>query len=503
MDFRSLRFKLTLWYVLILGILLISFSSFLYLTLSRSLYRDVDHKLRSLAELIASESTSPSSKFGFGNIDQALEASMNLKPIGKFIQVLDESGRIGRTSENLKSVQLPISLNALRNGSKGLITYETNHSLRNTPLRIITYPVKEQNQVTKMIQVASSLEDVEDALNTLLIILIVTVPSILMIASLGGQFLANKALKPVDRITQTARMITSQNLNQRIQTLKVKDEISRLIDTFNEMISRLDQSFRQIKQFTTDASHELKTPLTILKGEVEVALRKKRPLHEYEQILESNLEEIDRMSKIVEDLLLLSKADIGEIRLNREDIHLTRFIRGLTEQMKILAQPKNIRIEISNHQDEIHVFGDTLRMRELFINLIENGIKYTEAGGSILITLTKETDPPPEALRRAGGSLNPLTPKERKAATFAKIIVEDTGIGIAKEDQEKIFNRFFRVDKARSREQGGSGLGLSICKWIVEAHQGEITVQSEPGKGSSFIVKLPLYSQQGESLDNY
>ncbi len=493
MDFRSLRFKLTLWYVLILGILLISFSSFLYLTLSRSLYRDVDHKLRSLAELIASESTSPLSKFGFGNIDQALEASMNLKPIGKFIQVLDESGRIGRTSENLKSVQLPISLNALRNGSKGLITYETNHSLGNTPLRIITYPVKENNQVTKMIQVASSLEDVEDALNTLLIILIVTVPSILMIASLGGQFLANKALKPVDRVTQTARMITSKNLNQRIQTLKVKDEISRLIDTFNDMISRLDQSFRQIKQFTTDASHELKTPLTILKGEVEVALRKKRPLHEYEQILESNLEEIDRMSKIVEDLLLLSKADIGEIRLNREDIHLTRFIGGLTEQMKILAQPKNIRIEISNHQNEIHVFGDTLRMRELFINLIENGIKYTEAGGSILITLTKET----------GGSVNPLTPKEKKAATFAKIIVADTGIGIAKEDQDKIFNRFFRVDKARSREQGGSGLGLSICKWIVEAHQGEITVESEPGKGSSFIVRLPLYSQPRENLDNY
>ncbi|MBS3907121.1 MAG: HAMP domain-containing protein [Syntrophaceae bacterium] len=494
MDFRSLRFKLTLWYVLILGILLISFSSFLYLTLSRSLYRDVDHKLRSLAELIALESTSPLSKFGFGNIDQTLEASMNLKPIGKFIQVLDESGRIGRTSENLKSVQLPISLNALRNGSKGLITYETNHSLGNTPLRIITYPVKENNQVTKMIQVASSLEDVEDAINTLLVILIVTVPSILVIASLGGQFLANKALKPVDRVTQAARMITSQNLNQRIQTLKVKDEISRLIDTFNEMISRLDQSFRQVKQFTTDASHELKTPLTILKGEVEVALRKKRPLHEYEQVLESNLEEIDRMSKIVEDLLLLSKADIGEIRLNREDIHLTRFIAGLTEQMKILAQPKNIRIEISNHQNEIHVLGDTLRMRELFINLIENGIKYTEAGGSILITLTKETDPPPEALRRAGDSVNPLTPKEKKAAPFAKIIVADTGIGIAREDQEKIFNRFFRVDKARSREQGGSGLGLSICKWIVEAHQGEITVESEPGKGSSFIVKLPLYS---------
>ncbi len=485
MDFKSLRFKLTLWYVLILGVLLISFSALLYITLSRSLYRDVDQKLRSLAELIASESSSPFFKFGLGSIDQALEASMNLKPIGKFIQVLDESGRIGRKSENLKGIQLPISLNALRNASKGFITYETNHSVGNTPLRIITYPVKENSQVTKIIQVASSLEDVEDALAKLLTILAITVPSILMIASLGGLFLANKALKPVDRITQTARMITSQNLNQRIQTLKVKDEISRLIDTFNEMISRLDQSFRQIKQFTTDASHELKTPLTILKGEVEVALRKKRLPHEYEQILESNLEEINRMSKIVEDLLLLSKADIGEIQLNREDINLTRFMAGLVEQMKILAQPKNIRIEMNNHQaedmEEIHILGDALRMRELFINLIENGIKYTEEGGSVLITLTKEI----------GESHTPLTSNGKRANHFAKIIVADTGIGIAKEDQEKIFNRFFRVDKARSREQGGSGLGLSICKWIVEAHQGEITVQSEPGKGSSFIVRLP------------
>lgn len=497
MNFRSLRFKLTLWYVLILGFLLISFSTLLYLTLSRSLYRDVDHKLRALAELIALESTSSSSKFGFSNIDQTLEASMNLKPIGKFIQVLDESGRIGRTSENLKSIQLPISLNALRNGSKGLITYETNRSIRNTPLRIITYPVKEQNQVAKMIQVASSLEDVEDALNTLMLILMVTVPSVLLIASLGGLFLANKALKPVDRITQTARMITSQNLNQRIQTLKVKDEISRLIDTFNDMISRLDQSFRQVKQFTTDASHELKTPLTILKGEVEVALRKKREPQEYEQILESNLEEIDRMTKIVDDLLLLSKADIGEIRLNRENIDLNRFISGLTEQMKILAQPKNIRIETSNLQEsgeqEIHIWGDALRMRELFINLIDNGIKYTEPGGAILITLAKETN----------GCATPAMPQDQPIKRYAKITVADTGIGIAKEDQEKIFNRFFRVDKARSREQGGSGLGLSICKWIVEAHQGEITVESEPGKGSAFIVRLPLHFPSINRLDNY
>src|SRR4030043_1139617 len=154
MHLSSLRIKLTLWYVLILGTLLISFSSFLYFTLSKSLYRDVDNKLRSLAELIASESASPLSKFGFGNIDQALEKSMNLKPIGKFIQVLDESGRIGRNSENLKNIQLPISLRVLKRASKGLVTYETHRSFENAPLRIITFPVVGDNHIAKIVQIA-------------------------------------------------------------------------------------------------------------------------------------------------------------------------------------------------------------------------------------------------------------------------------------------------------------------------------------------------------------
>ncbi len=484
MHLRSLRFKLTLWYVLILGILLTSFSSFLYFTLSKSLYRDVDNKLRSLAEIIASESSSPLSKFSFGTIDQALEASMNLKPIGKFIQVLDESGNIGRKSDNLKNVQLPISLNALKNASKGLITFETTRTIGNTPLRIMTFPVVENSHVTKIVQIASSLEGVEDALNKLFLILIISVPSTLILASLGGQFLAHKALKPVDNITQTARVITSQNLNQRINPPKVKDEISRLIETFNEMISRLDQSFRQMKQFSSDASHELKTPLTILKGEVEVMLRKERSSHEYQQTLRSNLEEINRMSQIVEDLLTLSKADTGEIKLNKEEISLTEILNEVVGQMDRLAESKKLHLSAPNHHQDIHLLGDALRLRELFINLIENGIKYTEEGGSIRIILEKEY---PYTVTDQSDRL------ETTKGEFVKIIVSDTGIGIAEEDQERIFNRFFRVDKARSREQGGSGLGLSICKWIVEAHKGEIKVESELGKGSSFTVRLPLF----------
>ncbi len=485
MHFRSLRFKLTLWYVLILGVLLIAFSSFLYFTLSKSLYRDVDNKLRSLAELIATESASPLSKFGFGNIDQTLEASMNLRPIGKFIQVLDESGRIGPKSDNLKNVQLPISLNALKNASTGLITFETSRSVGNTPLRIVTLPVAEKDHTMRIVQVASSLEDVEDALNTLLLILTITVPSVLIMASVGGQFLAHKALKPVDQITQTARMITSQNLNQRIPPPKVKDEISRLVETFNDMITRLDQSFCQIKQFSSDASHELKTPLTILRGEVEVTLRKERTSPEYQQILRSNLEEIDRMTQIVEDLLLLSRADNGEIQLAPKEINLSEIVREIVPQAHILAESKNLHIHTLLPEDQVYILGDRLRIRELFLNLLENAVKYTEEGGKITIHLAKNHAP--SSGKDNGNGFEP------GKMGLAEITVTDTGIGIARQDQERIFDRFFRVDKARSREQGGSGLGLSICKWIVEAHRGKISVESELGKGSSFIVLLPLH----------
>ncbi|RPJ11617.1 MAG: HAMP domain-containing protein [Deltaproteobacteria bacterium] len=484
MRFQSLRLKLTLWYVFILGVLLVAFSGFLYLTLSKSLYRSVDNKLRSLADLIAAESASPTSRFGFGNIDQTLEASMSLRPIGKFIQVLDESGRISGKSDNLRNIHLPISLNALKNASMGLVTFETNRSFRDTPLRIVTLPLAEKDTM-RIVQVASSLEDVEDTLNTLLLILMITVPTALILASLGGQFLAHKALKPVDQVTQTARMITSQNLNQRIPPTRVKDEISRLAETFNDMISRLDQSFRQIKQFSSDASHELKTPLTILRGEVEVSLRKVRSPEEYQKVLKSNLEEIGRMTQIVDDLLLLSRADSGQIQLNRSEIDLSEILREMVPQTSLLARGKNLHIEAALPGDEVKILGDRLRIRELFLNLIENAVKYTEEGGSIKVQLRNGNSDSP---------LNEAEPKPDGGKRFAEIRVTDTGIGMDREDQERIFDRFFRIDKARSREQGGSGLGLSICKWIVQAHQGEITVESELGKGSSFIVRLPLHT---------
>jgi len=472
MIFRHIRFTLTLWYIVILGIILTSFSTFLYFTLSRSLYKGIDVKIKSIAEVIGSSSTNPYSQYSFSNIDRMLEDSFGWKPRTKFIQVLDESGRIGRKSENLQHFQLPVSFRVLQNASQGKITFETIKALEEYPLRMVTVPVIRQRHVINIVQVATSLEQVEEALKALLLILWITVPSALVVASLGGLFLANKALRPVDEITKTARMITSKSLGQRIKLRKAKDEIGRLAETFNHMISRLDRSFKQIRQFSADASHELKTPLTILKGEIEVGLRKRRRLEEYRKILNSNLEEVNHMTQIVNDLLFLSKADMGEVHLQRHRTNLTQLVSEICVQAETIAISKGIRIGTSNDSD-VAVIGDRLRLRQLLLNLVDNAIKYTSEGGEMTISLEKDDGK-------------------------GRLKVTDNGMGIAPEDQPHIFDRFFRVDKARSREAGGSGLGLSICKWIVEAHGGEISVESEVGKGSVFTVTLPLAPPDGE-----
>ncbi len=471
MILGNIRFKLIIWYIFILGIILTAFSTFLYFTLSRSLHRGIDVKIKSIGEVIASSSTNPYSQYSFSNIDRMLEDSFGLKPVTKFIQVLDESGRIGRKSQNLQHFQLPISIRALKNASQGKITFETTKALGKYPLRMVTVPVIRGRHIINIVQVATSLEQVGEALKTLLLILWITVPSALVVASLGGLFLANKALKPVDEITKTARMITSKRLDQRIKLRKTKDEIGRLAETFNDMISRLGQSFKQIRQFSADASHELRTPLTILKGEMEVGLRRRRRPEEYRKILNSNLEEVNHMTQIVDDLLFLSKADMGEVHLQKHLINLTKLVSEVGAQAKMIAMAKDIKVHISKDSD-VPVIGDRLRLRELLLNLVDNAVKYTPEGGEMMISLERDDD-------------------------RVKLRVMDNGIGIPTEDQPHIFDRFFRVDKARSREAGGSGLGLSICKWIVEAHGGEISVESEVAKGSLFTVTLPLAPPDG------
>jgi heavy metal sensor kinase len=469
MLFKTIKFKMTLWYVAILGIILSCFSLFLYLTMADSLSKGVDNKIRTMAEIVASSVRSP---FGAGtsmaDLDQIMTERFGIRPLGRFIQILDESGRIGDRSTNLRDVQIPISVQTMKAASRGVITFETVEVMGKYPLRVVTMPIIENEKMVGIVQVGSSLEGVEEALQQLLLILLIAVPAALLIASAGGLFLANKALRPVDAITQIARRIGSGDLSQRIRIKRVNDELGRLASTFNEMIAKLEKSFRQVKRFTADASHELKTPLTILRGEVEVGLKKKRGLKEYERILTSNLEEINRMSRIVEDLLTLSRADMGELTMEREEIELSALAREVWQDLQLLAKKKRIQLKFMDN-GFTRVEGDPLFLRQLILNLTENGLKYTPAGGEVAVRVKGDRD-----------------------QGVVQLLVTDTGVGIPQKDLKRIFDRFFRVDAARSRETGGTGLGLSICQWIAQAHEGKIAVESKVGKGSTFTVTLPM-----------
>jgi two-component system OmpR family sensor kinase len=469
-SFKTIKFRLTLWYVVILGIILSSFSFFLYFTLADSLYKGMDNKIRTMAEIVVSSARNP---LGGGpsitDLDRIMAERFGIRPLGRFVQILDESGRVGSRSTNLRNVQqIPLSVQTLQAASKGRTTFETVQIMGKYPLRLVTMPITENGRMVGIVQVGSSLEGVEEALHQLLLILLVAVPAALLLASAGGLFLANKALRPVDEITQIARRIGSGDLSQRIRIKRVNDELGRLAATFNEMIAKLEESFRRVKRFTADASHELKTPLTILRGEVEVGLTKQRTLKEYQRILASNLEEASRMSRIVDDLLILSRADMGELILEQEEVELSSLAREVWDDLQILAQEKGVQLKFMD-DGFTTVKGNPLFLRQLILNITENGLKYTPSGGEVELRV-----------------------KGARDQGVVRIFVSDTGVGIAPKDQKRVFDRFFRVDKARSRDTGGTGLGLSICQWIAQAHEGQIAVKSKLGKGSTFTVTIPL-----------
>ncbi len=247
-------------------------------------------------------------------------------------------------------------------------------------------------------------------------------------------------------------------------------EVKKLAQSYNSMMARRASNLRRARQFSADVTHELRTPLTILRGETELALRGGREKKELRAVLESNLEEISRMSYLIEDLLLLSKSDLGEIPLKKEPLPLVELIAELHHQAQLLATTKNIRVDLECPDKQIILEADSLRLRQVFLNLLTNAIKYTPEGGSVKIKLVLNDN-------------------------NVAISISDTGIGIDKENLDAIFDRFYRVNKTSNRNDGGSGLGLAIVKWIVNAHAGSISVNSIVGQGSTFTVALPFHKE--------
>lgn len=459
-----IKWKLTIWYGGILALILVIFSCGVYIYFKNSLQESIDTKIQSIGGVLSSSITESHSQSVFGNFERYLENVLGRKPKGKFIQIIDKSGRIGAKMSDVETETVTTSFGTLEKALKGEVVYETIEG-RRPRLRMVTIPIMDNKKVTSIVQVGTSLEDFDETMTKLLIILVIGIPTSLSGTVLVGYFMAKKALKPIDRIRKAAVKISSTNLDERIDVGKRKDELARLAETFNAMISRLKDGFVRVNQFSLDVSHELKTPLTILKGETEVTLRKDREKEEYKDLLRSSLEEVDRMTKIIDDLLFLSKADPKDVRLSIEDVALKDLIIDVCTDMKIFADKKGIELAV-NELGDVKVRGDELKLRRMLLNIVENGIKYTQDGGRVEVSSAVSDG-------------------------HIEINVKDNGVGISEEDIKYVFDRFYQADRSRRRE-GGTGLGLSISRWIAEAHKGSIQVESVPLKGSLFSITLPI-----------
>jgi two-component system OmpR family sensor kinase len=484
--FKSIRTRLTLWYSLILLTTLVAFGLIAYTYSREQLLDNLDKSLRNEVHWVKTiieprgGGMRPSKKFGSKKKSLALREQTpvpeeNLEPSDADDEVWNQIYE--HALMNWKKTMIEVT------NKSGLVVFrsftvgEESLLIGDVPLdttKIITIKNERgmdlrvaatSTQMTR-IYVAYPLEEVTEVLDNLFSIFLILIPIALAISIGGGWFLAYSSLRPVDEITKNAREISAHNLSSKIPPRAVDDEIGRLVSTFNEMIERLRHSFDRIRQFSVDASHELRTPLTIMRGEVELALRNTKEPEEYRRVLVSNLEEILRLATIIDSLLTLAKADANQTDIDVEPVNLKDLIAELYEDSEVIASKKNITVKLA-HNVEAVVLGDPVRLRQLFLNLLDNAVKYTPTGGHVTLS-AERTD------------------------AQAIVRVKDSGIGIPLEDQQKIFDRFYRVDKGRSRDMGGSGLGLSIAHWIVGLHHGTIAVESEPGRGSTFTVTLPL-----------
>jgi len=489
MFLKSIRFKIVFWYTVILALVLSLFSILVYANLSKTLYYDFNNLLQLKAEgVVDSIDTywelekqegvrqgataavfTKINNLNFVKIAQRWVKEESTDPglLGIIVDIFGSDGKNIASSRNGPRTDYlrQENLAAILQGHSVFdnVLFTDNHSKKNTLMRQFSIPVIENNRLAYVVRVSSPMTTFQSALNKLRFIFFLLLPLVIFISSIAGFFLADLIIKPLKNIIKTVRRITAENLKLRIKLPDTKDEIKRLADTFNAMLEKLDASFTSQKQMIQDISHELRTPLTIMRGEMEVALKKARSPEEYKVVLESSLEEIGRLSFIVENLLILSRFDSQEVSLDIKPIAIARFLNDIVSDVRIIAQRKRIVITCSC-PDYVFVRGDESQLRRAFLNIIDNAIKYTPEGGKILVNV-------------------------EKTETEVQIKVSDTGIGISRENLPFIFDRFFRVDKSRSSE--GFGLGLSITKSIIEAHKGSVIISSELGKGTEMRVIFP------------
>ncbi len=472
----TIRARLTAWYGAALALTLITMAAPLYLVARGALVAALDHRLRSEADLAAGILVETyraggllvqRDSAGQPVLTPALNAVLQALP--DYVMVTHREGRVLFASPAAgTSIQVFDRLKGLMAAPAAPGTVSLGPG--GPAIRYIVRPVRGAGPEVVAVLAGTSTAAVRAGLEELLSVLLLVVPLGFIAALAVGSWVAGRALEPLDRITTEVREITDgRSLHRRLPVPMVKDEFGRLAETLNQMLARLETSFAALRRFTADASHELKTPLTVLRAGVERAVTSPRTPAEMLPLVEETLQEINRMTELVDALLTLARADEGRAELHREAVDLRVIVDEAQETGELLAERSGVTIDVATPAEPVVVDVDRSRMRQLIMNLVENAVKYTPRGGSVTVRLT------------AGDGRVALS-------------VADTGIGIAPGDLPHIFDRFWRADAARTRtgERAGTGLGLAICKWISEAHGGAIGVQSRPGRGTTFTVTLPL-----------
>jgi heavy metal sensor kinase len=457
--------RLILWYSSILFIALFIFGILSYYFISHQLYSEQFATLAENCEKISEVFRIKDNRLDIAYLKSVVE-ELNLSETGIFFEVWDS-----KPERVFRSPNFPVNLQTPSPASdtdKLFTLTESNgivYHLYETPVNV--YPSSGTGTRVYHIRTGQSIIYIDRILQKIQLLLLLLVPIILLFAGLGGWYLTGRALKPIADITRTARDISLYHLDRRLPRPHSDDELSELVHTLNDMINRIEKGVRNIQQFTADASHELRTPITAMRGEIEVALRRTRSREDYKETLKSSLQELQWMEKMVNDLLLLSRADAGELNLNIEPCNLAELIQECYHTQTYTAQKKNIRFQINIADKSFTAPIDSYRIRQVLCNLLDNALKYTADGGMVTINAEKNN-------------------------SAVEISITDNGCGIAENDLPLVFNRFYRADKSRGREEYSSGLGLSICKWIVEAHRGKIELQSSINKGTTVTVKLPV-----------
>lgn len=449
--FKSIKVRLTVWYLIAIVLLLAAFGAVAYFMLSKNLHRNLDEALRARVAELQNSITIKDHQI-------SLEQKFN-----DLILIYDaDSALLQKLGPNVRFSNIEEMVQQALFGQSSFLTAPTTEG---QDVRLYAAPFNLDSRTRIAIIVGRPTREIQDMLSIFRVVIIYSALAVVLLAGIGGMFLMNRTLKPVDHITDIAREIGEGDLSRRID-IQSEDEMGRLATTLNGMIARLEEAFQKQRQFAADASHELRTPLAIIQAESSLALDKKRTQAEYRRSLELVSQEVTYMSEIIGKLLLLARNDAGSEPSNFQEVNVRDLFTELSSDVEALAQEKGVVFNLGP-MDNLTVKGDRFKLKQLFLNILDNAIRYTPSGGTVSSSL----------VRKNGSAI---------------VSISDTGMGIPTEHLPFIFDRFYRVDKARSRADGGMGLGLAIAISIAKLHGGKIEVESQVGKGSTFHIILPL-----------